>query len=208
MHITTSLSLLSLLFTTVTSCIYPPPFASHVHSQPQSSIRDISTILTDISSLNTIVNSLTTTATSYTGSLTQTLGLASTVKELKSALVTTTAHVRAEDVFEGAESERVVSAAGELVVGIRGLLGALGEKAPVIASAGYTSLVSDQLKSLKPSTDELFVALEDKVMVDEADKVKGMRGTVGQAFGKALAAFSGTVVRQRGEFVRIGLGVY
>ncbi|KAH7407730.1 hydrophobic surface binding protein A-domain-containing protein [Cadophora sp. MPI-SDFR-AT-0126] len=192
MHIAHSLSLLSLLLTTIISCTTHPPFTSHAHSRLPR--RDITTVLTDISSLSSLVNSLTTTATSYTGSLTQTLGLASVVKELKSALAVATADVRAEKAFEGDESESVVSAAGELVVDIRALLGALSEKAPVIASAGYTTLVSDQLKTLQPSTDELVVALGEKVVADEVEK--GMRGSIKEIFENALAAFSGTVVNQ------------
>lgn len=128
MHFTTFLLLLPLLFTIINSCASPSPFTSHAYLQPQVQQRDISTILADISSLNILVTSLTTTATYYSGSLTETLGLASTVKELKKALATATTDVRAEDVFEENESKRVVSAAGELVVGIGGLLAVLGKK--------------------------------------------------------------------------------
>tara|TARA_R110002060_G_scaffold72907_1_gene81666 strand:+ start:825 stop:1238 length:414 start_codon:yes stop_codon:yes gene_type:complete len=128
MNFTAFLFMLSLLFTITTSCASPDPFTSHAHLQPQVQQGDISTILADISSLNTLVSSLTTTATGYSGSLTETLGLASTVKELKGALATGTTDVRAEDVFEENESKRVVIAVEELVVGIGGLLAVLGMK--------------------------------------------------------------------------------
>lgn len=81
-------------------------------------------------------------------------------------------------------------------------------QAPVIAEAGYTSLVSDQLKALKASTSEVFVALEEKVGVEELESVRGMQGTVGEAFEKARISFSGKVGRQRNEFVGIRLGVH
>ncbi|KAG4414895.1 hypothetical protein IFR04_011971 [Cadophora malorum] len=208
MHITAFLFMLNLLFTITTSCASPDPFTSHAHLQPQVQQGDISTILADISSLNTLVSSLTTTATGYSGSLAETLALASTVKQLKSALATATTDVRAEVVLQGNESKRLVSAAEDLAMGIRALLVVLGGKAPVIAEAGYTSPVSDQLKALKASTSEVFVALDGKVGVEELESVRGMQGTVGEAFERARISFSGKVGRQRNEFVGIRLGVH
>ena len=56
------------------------------------------------------------------------------MKELKKSLATATTDVRAEDVFEENESKRVLSAAGELVVGIGGLLAVLGKKLCTIST--------------------------------------------------------------------------
>ncbi len=90
--------------------------------------RDAAKVLTDVSSISTIVDSLTTAATSYTGSLTQTLALASTVSDLKTALSTATTDAEASAAFTEAESGSVANALGELTPKIVGVLDALGTK--------------------------------------------------------------------------------
>ncbi|KAG4429658.1 hypothetical protein IFR05_014862 [Cadophora sp. M221] len=217
MHITTSIFLLSFLFTSTTSCAPPPSFPSvkvstsksdsSINASPQLLRRDVTTILSDTSSISTLISTLTKAAQIYTSSLTKTLDLASTVRELKSALAKATMDVGSEEVFDKAGSEMVVSSVGELTLDIRGLLEVLSLKTPVIAEAGYTSVVVNELETLITNTDALFVELEGKAVVGDVDKLKALQETVGEAFGKTVVAFSGPVTRHD-IFSGIGFGIY
>ena len=54
----------------------------------------------------------------------------------------------------------------------------------------------------------MFVALEGQMGIEDAESLRSMQDTVGEAFGQTLIVFSGNVVRQRSEFVGIRIGVY
>ena len=62
-------------------------------------------------------------------------------------------------------------------------------QASIIAEAGYTSLVSNELKTLSASTDELYGLLETKLTMGDIVKMKPPRATVREAFEKAAAVF-------------------
>ncbi|KAH7356675.1 hydrophobic surface binding protein A-domain-containing protein [Rhexocercosporidium sp. MPI-PUGE-AT-0058] len=219
MHVPTSLYTFLLFVTPIISCASPQFFSSatlltsNPNSDPDINVnsqlpkRDVTTILTNVSSISTIISTLTTTATIFSGSLTETLSLASTVGELKTALAKTTAGVVAEEEFDEEESKKVVGAVGELTSGISRLLEAMGVKALVIAEAGYTTLVANELKTLSASTHELFGVLEAKIMTGDIDKMKASQGTVVEAFRKAVAAFVVPVAR-REIFTHIGFGIH
>ncbi|KAL2073158.1 hypothetical protein VTL71DRAFT_10482 [Oculimacula yallundae] len=246
MYITSTLLLsLTLLIQTTTSCPSPLfvfssseicPLSSPASTPPQiqQPTLPVSPLIAAISSITTLLNTLSTTARVYDGTLQQTFDLAKIVGKLKAQLGRTTAelgNLEEEEGFVGGEgNENVIDVLREMVEDVGEVLDVLVVKAPMIATAGYTSLVSSELITLSASTDLLFIALRAKMVSsslvsgDAVEEVIRLQKSVDEAFKKAGKAFeekkddlndkvvggSGNGARERraNQFVNIAVGFH
>ncbi|KUJ12066.1 uncharacterized protein LY89DRAFT_220767 [Mollisia scopiformis] len=152
--------------------------------------RDVNTILSDISTIDSNVKALTTAANNYNGGVLAAIPITSAESTLDKSINQGTSDAQATSQLSSADSKSILAAINNLTPDIAASLTAVENKKANFAADGLTSIVQNDLATLKSDTDAFADALIAIASADSKDQATAQKATIDSDFQGAIDDFA------------------
>ncbi|KAH8658189.1 hydrophobic surface binding protein A-domain-containing protein [Xylariales sp. PMI_506] len=151
--------------------------------------RTATAIENDLTTLNNQLHTLDTDIKAFNGNFLQALILIGAVTTLENDFNTLSTDVTNTGALSAGDSAVIAGKVNTVVSSLATALTDAIAKAPVVASAGYTSDVHDGLVSAKAHADAFFAALEATIDSSQLSAITSAQSTADADFTAAIAAY-------------------